>query len=418
MLKVLKLSIESFLFALQSVFINKLRTILSLLGITIGIFSIISVFTIVDSLESKIRQSVASLGSDVLYVMKWPWTEENNAEYQWWKYVNRPVPNIQEYYALKERISRAKATAFVIATSGTIKYKEFSVENARVYGVSEDFDQLRNFDIAVGRYFTEFELQNGKNICVIGDKIASELFAGIDPLDRIITVEGHKTKVVGVLKREGQDAFGDSYDEAILGPVNHMRNIVNIRSESMNPMICVQAEDNVSIDELKDEVRMIMRSIRRLKPGADDTFALNQMDMLSGQLDQIFKTLNIAGWVIGIFSLLVGGFGIANIMFVSVKERTNIIGIQKALGAKRYFILLQFIFEAILLAIAGGITGLLLVFAGTLLVNANSDFGIALSLGNIMMGITISSLIGFIAGFSPAWTASRLNPVDAMNTTF
>lgn len=418
MFKVIKLSFESFLFAVRSVFINKLRTILSLLGITIGIFAIISVFTIVDALESKIRDSVASLGSDVVYVMKWPWTEENNAEYQWWKYVNRPVPTIQEYYAIKDRFTRAGEVAFVITPRATVKYKERQIDDVTVNGVTEGFENLRDFEIAGGRYFTDFELTSGKNLTIIGDKIAADLFPGENPLDKTITIEGHKTRILGVLKKEGKNSFGDSNDEAVITPVNHMRNVLNIRSESMNPMICIQALPGVSVEELKDETRMLMRSVRRLKPGADDTFALNQMDMISGQLDAIFSTLNLAGWIIGIFSLLVGGFGIANIMFVSVKERTSIIGIQKALGARQYFILLQFIFEAVLLAVAGGIIGLLLVFGGTLVVNQITDFGISLTTGNIVMGISISSVIGLIAGFSPAWTAARLNPVEAINTSF
>ncbi|MFW5819682.1 MAG: ABC transporter permease, partial [Bacteroidota bacterium] len=258
----------------------------------------------------------------------------------------------------------------------------------------------------------------GKNYSIIGHDIAKELFGNTNPINKEITIRGYKTRIIGVFEKEGQDNFGDSMDESVLGPVNHVRNLVNIRSESMNPMIWVKARDGVSNKELMAEITMVLRTLRRLKPNAENNFALNQTSMLDNQLDQFFSTMNIAGWFIGIFSLLVGGFGIANIMFVSVKERTNIIGIQKALGAKFYFILLQFVFESVILALAGGIIGLLFVFAGTLVVNALTTFEITLTMGNIVTGILISSLIGLISGISPAYSAARLDPVDAINTSF
>ncbi|MFW5644358.1 MAG: ABC transporter permease [Bacteroidota bacterium] len=418
MFKVIRLSLESLQFALNAVVVNKLRTLLSLLGITIGIFAIISVFTIFDSLEMNIRQSISSLGNDVIYVQKWPWTEEPGKEYQWWQYVNRPVPSIQEYEKMKDRLTLAQEVAFMVSTNVTVKYQENSVDNATFIGASEGFEDIRDFDIQQGRYFSDFELLSGKNYSIIGHDIAKELFGNTNPINKEITIRGYKTRIIGVFEKEGQDNFGDSMDESVLGPVNHVRNLVNIRSESMNPMIWVKARDGVSNKELMAEITMVLRTLRRLKPNAENNFALNQTSMLDNQLDQFFSTMNIAGWFIGIFSLLVGGFGIANIMFVSVKERTNIIGIQKALGAKFYFILLQFVFESVILALAGGIIGLLFVFAGTLVVNALTTFEITLTMGNIVTGILISSLIGLISGISPAYSAARLDPVDAINTSF
>lgn len=418
MLKVLRLIIESILFALNAVVVNRLRTLLSLLGITIGIFAIISVFTIFDSLERNIRESISSLGSNIIYIQKWPWTEEDGREFQWWQYVNRPVPNIQEYRELKDRLTRAKDIAFVISTETTVKYRDNQLDNISFIGASEGFETIRDFDLERGRYFTEFEMLTGKNIAIIGHEIANKLFGNLDPMDKVITIRGNKTRIIGVFKKEGKDNFGDSMDESVLMSINHVRNVVNIRRESMNPMIWVKAKDNISNEELIAEIRMYLRSIRRLKPEAEDNFALNQTSMLNNQLDQIFGTLNIAGWFIGIFSLLVGGFGIANIMFVSVKERTNMIGIQKALGAKFYFILLQFVFESVLLAVAGGVIGLLLVFTGTLVIQSITDFSISLTVGNIVSGLTISSVIGLISGIAPAYSAAKLSPVEAINTTF
>jgi putative ABC transport system permease protein len=418
MIKALRLVIESFGFAFNAVVVNKLRTLLSLLGITIGIFAIIAVFTIFDSLEMNIRDSLSSLGSDVVYIQKWPWTEEEGQEYKWWQYVNRPLPTIQEYEQLKDRLTRAEAVSFVVSTNVTVEYRENAIEKISFMGASEGFEDIRDFDIQKGRYYSEFELTAGANYSIIGHEVANELFGNTDPINKVISIRGHKTKVIGVFEKEGKDNFGESLDESVLTPINHVRNVVNIRSESMDPMIWVKAKERISNEALIAEIRMQLRSIRRLKPNAEDNFALNQTSMLDNQLEQFFGTLNIAGWFIGIFSLLVGGFGIANIMFVSVKERTKIIGIQKALGARFYFVLLQFVFEAVLLAITGGAIGLLLVFLGTVIVNNTIDFEITLTLGNILYGLVISSIIGLVSGISPAYSAAKLDPVDAINTSF
>jgi putative ABC transport system permease protein len=418
MWKTLRISLESLAFAAQAVIVNKLRTLLSLLGITIGIFAIISVFTIVDSLENNIRESISSLGSDVIYVQKWPWTEESGGDYQWWQYVNRPVPTISEYEMLSDRLKNSDEIAFVVSTEVDVSHEDDLIENASFMGVSEGFEAIRSFDIARGRYFSDFEIKNGRNLSVIGHEIANELFMGRDPLGKEIKIRGHKSTVIGVMKKEGADTFGDSMDKAVVSNINHVRNLVNIRSESMNPMIWVKASEDISALEARDELRMHLRSLRRLKPSAPDNFSMNQSSMLNNQLEQIFGTLNIAGWFIGIFSLLVGGFGIANIMFVSVKERTNIIGIQKALGAKFYFILLQFVFESVLLAVAGGALGLALVFGGTMIINSVTDFTVSLTMGNIILGLTISSIIGIVSGFAPAYSAAKMDPVTAINSTF
>ncbi len=418
MLKVLKLVIESFVFALKSVFVNKLRTSLSLLGITIGIFAIISVFTIVDSLKINIRESISSLGSNVIYIEKWPWTSEEGQDYPWWKYVNRPVPNINEYEQLGDRLKNVDAISFVIRPQTSIQYHDNQVENATINGVSEGFEDLKNFDIMSGRYFSSFEMKSGRNLTVIGYNVAHDLFPNSDPLGKIITVRKSKLKIVGILKREGKNSFGDSMDDAIIVPVNYIRNVVNIRNESMQPAIWIKASPGVELEEVKDEIRMQMRLIRRLNPEEEDNFALNQISMINNQLDKFFSTLDIAGWFIGIFSLLVGGFGIANIMFVSVRERTNIIGIEKALGAKRYFVLMQFVFESVLLAVAGGIIGLILVTAGVLIINSQTDFTISLTMGNIILGLFISSVIGLISGMAPAYSAAQLDPVTAINSSF
>ncbi len=412
-----KLLKESFVFAYGSVLVNKLRTLLSLLGITIGIFAIISVFTIVDSLERNIRESIAQLGDDVVYVQKWPWAF--GADYPWWVYMRRPVPDLRDYAEISRRSATAGNVAFSVSTRSQVRYESTYLNNTVIWANSHDFQDIRHFDLLRGRYFTPYESSAGRSLAVIGYDIARNLFGDEDPVNKEIRISGRKVTVIGVARQEGSSMLGGgSMDEMVLLPLNFARTIFNIRSDQLNPMIMVKAVAGVPNQELIDELRFILRSARRLPPATDDNFALNQASAITRGLDQIFVMINLVGWIIGGFSILVGGFGIANIMFVSVKERTNIIGIQKSLGAKNWFILLQFLYESVLLALAGGVLGLLFIFIGTLLVSHLSEFTITLTLANIILGLFVSAVIGIIAGYAPAYNASRLNPVEAINHTF
>ena len=410
---------ESLQTAYKTIVVNKLRTILSLLGITIGIFAIISVFTVLDSLESNVRDSLAGLGDDVIYVEKWPWAPEEGREYEWWKYFNRPVPTLKEYQELKKRLKKSGNVCFVAARGRTISYLNNSAEDILVWGVSEDFEKSRSISLESGRYFTDFEIYSGMNYAIIGNNLAKEFFEDENPVGRKIKISGNKAIIIGMIQKEGKSMIGGgSMDEHIVLPVRFFSKFINLREERSNPMIWIKAGENIPVNELKDEIRGVLRAIRRLKPSADDNFALNQSSMISAGVDQIFKVINVAGWIIGMFSILVGGFGILNIMFVSVRERTNMIGIQRAMGAKRNYIMLEVLYESGLLSILGGIIGLLLIFCGTLIINNTSDFEIHLSLRNIIRGLIISACIGIIAGLFPAYKASRLNPVEAITTTF
>lgn len=413
----LQLLRESLIFAYSSVMANKLRTLLSLLGITIGIFAIISVFTIVDSLERNIRENIAVLGDDVIYVQKWPWAFSE--DYPWWIYARRPNPDLRDYDQIRRRANSAEGVVFSVSTRALVNYGNTYLRNTGVWANSHDFQIVRHFDLQQGRYFNPFESSTGRNLAIIGDEIALKLFEGENPIGKEIKIEGRKVNIIGVAQREGSNMLGGgSLDEMVLLPLNFARNIWNIRSNRLNPMIIVKALPDVANQELMDEMRFILRSGRRLSPATDDNFALNQASAITQGLDQIFVMINLVGWIIGGFSILVGGFGIANIMFVSVKERTNIIGIQKSLGAKNYFILLQFLYEAVMLSIVGGVLGLVLIFTGTILVSNFSEFTITLTFGNIVLGLFVSALIGVMAGYAPAYNASRLNPVEAINHTF
>lgn len=394
--------------ALENVVINKLRTALSLFGITIGIFAIITVFTLVDSMEIKIRQTVNTLGSNTLYVGKWPWDGFG----EWWKYYNRPEVSLDEFNEVSRLLSGTEAVAFMTSFTRTVKNGPYYVERAGIMGVTYDYNEIRSCEVVEGRYFTPFEAEHGARVALIGYMVANELFPGENPVGREMRIGSTKLTVIGVMEKSGSNVMGLSMDDNVVIPLTLARTFVNLRWSSNEMMI--KGPDGGSVDDLKAEVTSLMRRLRRLKPQAEDNFAVNELSIVSNMLDDMFRKIGYAGGIIGIFSILVGGFGVANIMFVSVRERTPQIGIQKALGARPYFILFQYVFEAVLLSVVGGIIGLLLIFAGVTVVNAVTDFTIVLTLGNVALGLVISSVVGAVAGFFPAWMASRMEPVKAI----
>lgn len=404
---------ENLIFALNSLWGNKLRTFLSLLGITIGILAITTVFTIVDSLEYNIRSSIESLGKNVIFVQKWPWTFEEN--FPWWKYVNRPVPRLYEANDLKKKIKNAEAIAFQISFRKTVKSDNNSIENVTISGASHDYIKINSMEVENGRYFSEVESGAGVNVCLIGYNVAMGLFGGyLNPVGSFIKINGNKIKVVGVFKKQGEDIFGNSMDNKVLLNINFVAKLADLRNENLGPIILVKGKPGVSNEELKDELTGVMRGIRRLKPNSEQDFALNEIELLSKDFDSMFGIIGTAGWIIGGFSILVGGFGIANIMFVSVKERTSLIGIQKSLGAKNYSILMQFLFESVILSLIGGAIGLLVLAIVAPLAGEWFGMTVFLSRANIILGLTVSFLIGIISGFIPAYGASQLDPVEAI----
>jgi putative ABC transport system permease protein len=410
---------ESLQSAYRTIILNKLRTFLSLMGITIGIFAIISVFTVLDSMEKNIRESVSALGNDVIYVEKWPWMPEEGQEYKWWEYLNRPVADMRDYQQLKKRMENARAIAFFAATQTTVEFINTSIENMSIWGSSEEFEDTRNFSIVKGRFLTPFEINSGKNFAVIGSSIMEELFGAVEPVGKVIKIKGKYLKVIGVFEKEGKSFVGGgSLDKVVLVPVKFLATVIDLRKDESSPMIWIRAEEGISIEQFKEELRGTMRAIRRLRPGAKDNFALNQSSVLNAGIEKIFGIINFAGGFIGILAVIVGAFGIANIMFVSVKERTNIIGIQKALGAKNYYIILEVLYESVLLSMIGGILGLILVYLSTIIVRNSFDFNVYMSLGNVLTGIIISTLVGIISGLFPAIMAARLDPVKAIASTF
>ncbi|HPJ78456.1 MAG TPA: ABC transporter permease [Prolixibacteraceae bacterium] len=412
----LRVIYESFSSAVNSLKVNKLRTLLSLLGITIGIFAIISVFTVIDSLERYIRNSLQSLGSNMVYVAKWPWTPpEGETEYPWWKYLNRPVPTPEEAEEILRKSRQAGNAVFFYGFNRAVEYGAVHLSNVEVMPTTYPLAEVWNLKVERGRYFTVQEMHAAVPVALIGHEIAEQLFGELSPLEKEIRIQGIRFRVIGVYARTGQDMFGTSMDKRIHLSLNGAQGMGDFRHRDQGQTICITGRPGADQEELTAEIRAILRSSRRLKPMDENNFAINEVNLISTQFDAFFKVFNMAGWIIGGFSILVGGFGIANIMFVSVKERTRIIGIQKSLGAKRIFILLEFIFEAVILSVIGGLAGLVLIFAGTLVFNYVSDMSVVLTLGNILLGLTISGVIGFLAGMLPASAAARLDPVVAIN---
>lgn len=417
MIATLKILWNSFKMAMQELRVNKLRTFLSLFGITIGIFCIIAVFTLTGSLEHNIRKDLADLGDDVIYLQKWPWG--GNGEYAWWKYMNRPLPEYKELKLIQEKVQSASYASFNFDVGGKkVEFGDDYMDGVTMMAVSNDFDQIQTLQITNGRFFSNSESNSGSNVAILGYNIWDGLFSSPESaMGKMVKIAGRDVKVIGLLKRKGESMIGGiGYDNAILVPYRFGRTVVDERRNA-DPYIQVKAKPNVSITQLKDEMRGIMRAAHRLKPRQEDDFALNEISAANDSLATMFATINSVGFLIAVFALIVGAFGIANIMFVTVKERTNIIGLKKAIGARRSIIMMEFLLEAMCLCLFGGVLGLLLVYLIVIAVNMSGVFEMVLSPGAVIFGLSVSAIVGLLAGFIPAYTASKLDPVVAIRSS-
>jgi putative ABC transport system permease protein len=370
----------------------------------------------VGSLERNIQNEIKSLGSNTIYVDKWDYSAGGGPDYPWWKYVNRPSPQYAEMRQIMERTPGAKYAAFKIDVQDKVDYGNNSLSGVQLYGISEQFNSIQPVEIEYGRYITDAEFSQGSNSLVIGIEVAEKLFGSpeIAP-GKLVTVRGKKMLVTGVIKKQGKQMIGGwNFDQNVVMTYRFARNIMD--EKKADPLILVQGQDNQSSKSLKDELTGTMRAIRKLTPVKEENFTLNDVNDFSDAISDLFVNLNIGGWAIAALSLIVGMFGVANIMFVSVKERTTQIGLKKAIGAKKRIILTEFLLESAFLCIIGGLIGLTLVYLLTLVLTNALNFPVYISTSNMIMAIVICIIVGVVAGYIPARQAARMDPVVAIRS--
>ena len=405
---------ESFAFAMNALRTNKLRTLLSLLGVTIGIFSIIAVLAAVDSLDKKIKKDLSSLDKNTIYLAKFSFAPSDVPR---WKQDQFPDVNYEEYLYLKANLVDAQQLAYqFFVRPEIVKHDEKTVSDVNVVPVSYEFIDIQGLEFSEGRFYNESESNSGSAVAVIGDEIANSLFGTSNAIGKTIRLYGQRLTVIGVLKKQGAGLFGDSDDTSVFLPVNFLRKMYGDNNDSITPVIVIKPQKGTDMNAFKEAISQKLRAKRGVKTAEIDNFFINVFSGFTDLIDGFISSLNFGGWLIAGFSLIVGGFGVANIMFVSVKERTNLIGIQKSLGAKNKFILFQFLFEAIILCLLGGVIGILMVWGIAAILSSALDFEFVLSLKNICLGTGLAVFIGLISGILPAISASRLDPVEAIRS--
>lgn len=412
MLQFLEIAFSSFKMALQELRSNKLRTFLSLFGVTIGIFCIIGVLATVDSLEQSVQSDIKALGSNSIFIDKWDYTSGPDGE--WWRQVKRPAPKYEDMRLLTERVSSASNIAFKISTSTRLEYGDQTVDNVTLYGFTESFSRIQQISIVEGRFLNQDEFERGTNSVVMGYNVAENLFGKAEnALGKQIEIKGKKGIIMGLIKKQGNNLVDEwKFDDCVIMPYQFLRTM--IIEDKADPLIIVQAKENISTAQLKDELEGAMRSIHKLKPSQENDFSLNDINSFSDFATKIFSGVNQGGWAIAILSLIVGMFGVANIMFVTVRERTPQIGLKKAIGARRSVILSEFLLESAFLCIIGGIIGVLLVFILAKIVTVATGFSIFISPGILGIAIVICTITGILAGIIPASIAAKMDPVVAI----
>lgn len=414
MLKLLSILWNSFRMALQELRVNKLRTFLSLFGITIGIFCIIGVLATVDSLERKVQNDIKAFGNNTIYIDKWNYAGGN--DYPWWKYIKRPQMRIEEMRFVKTKSQLAANSAMFVSNNVNLSYLDNILSNVNLYGVSEEFNTIQTIEIDYGRYLNETEFSRGTTTGIIGYKVAEELFPNVAlAVGKEVVYNGKHVIVVGVIKKQGQSFVGGfDYDQSLIVPYRYFASVYN--PDNSNPFVMVQGKPNVASVALQDELIGIMRQVRRLSPTDEDNFSANDVAQFSEQVKGFFGQVTAGGWAIAGLSLIVGAFGVANIMFVTVRERTSQIGLKKALGAKKRTILTEFLIESAFLCIIGGLVGLGLVWLLTMVLSTVMPFAIVIAPNIIILALSICIILGIISGIIPASIAAKMDPVVAIRT--
>jgi putative ABC transport system permease protein len=400
--------------ALQELKVNKLRTFLSLFGITIGIFCIIGVLATIDSLKAKIQNDLSSFGNNTIYIDKWDYS--GGPEYPWWKFMKRPNMKVEEMEIIKKKSNLASNMAFFMSNQASFSYEENVLKGVNIYGITSEYKAVQSFNIGYGRYFSEADFLRGGPLGVIGYKVAEELFGKAEKaLGKTISYGGRRVMVIGVIEKQGSAIInGFDYDKSVLTTYNYFASIYN--PDNSNPYIMVQAKPGVPSALLQQELTGVMRQIRKLSPTQEDNFTCNDVAQFKDQIDSVFGSINSGGWAIAGLSLIVGAFGVANIMFVTVRERTSQIGLKKAIGAKSSTILYEFLLESAFLCIIGGLVGLFLVWILTVALGSVLPFPLHIAPSIVFLALSICIILGVISGIIPASIAAKMNPVEAIRT--
>lgn len=415
---IIQFFIEGVRIALNALWGNKLRTFLTMVGVATGIFAITAILTMVNSMKYSVSENLSALGNTTMFVHNWPW--KDNSE-DWFKFFNRPKVSYSDYLKLKNNLKDVVGVAYQVSAMGqTVKAEGRSISSVAVLGVTPDYGVLNNTKIGLGRFFSDIESNSGSPVCVVGYNIANGLYPDKpDATGMFIRIAGKKMRIVGVLEKQGAGLFGGSIDDQLLIPYRFAAENFNLNRRSIDKLITIKAVSYDRLDFVESEVIGLVRANRGLKPTAEDNFSINKQEMIMKQIDTIFKYLEDGGKIITIFSLLIGGFSILNIMYISVKERTNEIGVQKALGATNGFILHQFLTESILTCVLGGLLGLVFLLLAVEaarygVAQAGITLQIVVSMTDVFQAILLSVFIGLIAGIIPALMAATVDPVIAI----
>ena len=399
--------IESVRIAMGALRTHKVRAALTTLGILIGVTTVIGLVSLVQGLNRSFAGQVASLGSNVLYVEKYPWF----AGEDWYKYRNRKNISREQADRLGGMLTTAKAISPVVYTRRMIKFGDAHAEAILVRGTAPEYQDVADVSAATGRFFSTVDNHRHNQVCVLGQAVVDAVFKDIDPLYKRIYIGPFRFLVIGIKEKKG-NLLGFNQDEDVIIPI---RTFEKLFGTYRSVEIMVEADDQQRLEETKEETRWAMRIIRRNGPGEPDDFSINQQDMLTDMYRKVTGTIYLVMIGIGAVSLIVGGIGIMNIMLVSVTERTREIGIRKALGARRRNILWQFLIEAVTLSCVGGVLGILIGFGLGKLVAAVSPLPASVSLWSVFVGLGFSSAVGIFFGLYPAAKAARLNPIEALH---
>ncbi len=399
---------ESLLIALRAIQANKMRSILTMLGIFIGVTVVVLMSTAIKGIDNSFQTGMSALGSDVLYIDKWAWFEGHD----WWKMRNRRRIDMNDYYRFKEMAKLPLATAPVINSRQTVKFSDNRVDNVFLNGSTSDYLQTTNFTFSLGRFYSDIESNAARNVAVVGSDVANTLFPRGDALDKEIKIGGVNFKVIGVLDEQGSWILGSfNPDKQVFIPIGTI--FKNFLNESFGTVtINVRAANPTLLEETKIEAEGVMRKIRGLTYKEENDFSINQQEGLASQTDSLVGIIRWVGFFITGLSLFVGAVGIMNIMFVSVKERTKEIGVRKAIGAKRRTILGQFLFESSVICLVGGFVGLIVAILLSKMVN--QFLPTSVQWDAVVIAILVSLITGLVAGLAPAYTAAKLDPVEAL----